>query len=178
MAQLVLDLNKSDISRFLDKLPHGFLVCRHLHDEATMRLRSCLNIAHHRTMKARSSKVQNQAITLHKHPGAESVLPVLTHLQAMQTKDALTLATSLYQSLSYIVSAAPAMSARFIHVVVGDGISANQKAVRVLHEKVMRDSQCDGSPFRGLTYTVIPIKSAPQSDRQSRLEKRIQTYDH
>ena len=41
-GHVLLDMNKEDVTRYVQGAPHGFVVIRHLHDEASMRLRSML----------------------------------------------------------------------------------------------------------------------------------------
>ena len=41
-GHILLEMSKQDATRYVQGAPHGFVVVRHLHDEATMRLRSKL----------------------------------------------------------------------------------------------------------------------------------------
>ena len=41
-GHILLEMDKQDATRYVQGAPHGFVVVRHLHDEATMRLRSKL----------------------------------------------------------------------------------------------------------------------------------------
>ena len=41
-GHILLEMSKQDATRYVRGAPHGFVVVRHLHDEATMRLRSKL----------------------------------------------------------------------------------------------------------------------------------------
>ena len=41
-GQFLVMFNREDMTRYTDGIAHGFVIVRHLHDEATMRLRSRL----------------------------------------------------------------------------------------------------------------------------------------
>jgi hypothetical protein len=79
-AQLLLTFDREDITRYTDGITHGFVLVRHLHDEATMRMRSQLLAApaaqtgpvaageyRHTPLRGRSSKIQNNFVTLHRN---------------------------------------------------------------------------------------------------------------
>ena len=44
-GQLLVMFNREDMTRYTDGIAHGFVIVRHLYDEATMRLRSQLSAA-------------------------------------------------------------------------------------------------------------------------------------
>jgi hypothetical protein len=108
-GQLLVTFNREDMTRYTDGSTHGFVLIRHLHDEATMRMRSQLPAlaavaqdpaaapaAKHRhvPLRGRSSKIQNNVVTMHRS-SSDQQLPVLIELQPLARKDAETLATSL-----------------------------------------------------------------------------------
>ena len=41
-ADIIMEHNRADTGRFAQRARHGFILVRHLHDEATMRMRSLL----------------------------------------------------------------------------------------------------------------------------------------
>ena len=138
------------MTRYTDGSTHGFVLIRHLHDEATMRMRSQLPAlaavaqdpaaapaAKHRhvPLRGRSSKIQNNVVTMHRS-SSDQQLPVLIELQPLARKDAETLATSLRGVIDTVATAMAASTRggamRLIHCLVGDGIFTNAAAARLL----------------------------------------------
>ena len=137
-AEILLKINRQDMASYADGLTDGFLLVRHLHDEATMRLRSDLPAvpaAAGALFRGRSSKVQNSVVTLHRNV-ADAALPVLLELQPLGRKDAPTMATALRAVVDTVVAAVGASQqgrvARIIHCLVGDGIFTNAAAAQLL----------------------------------------------
>ncbi len=118
---------------------HGFVCFRHLHDEASMRMRSFLAGAGPseggtrvlRMHRSRSSKVQNNSCTIHIDPASE--VPWLTELQPLARKDADTLCYAIFSVLEGLLAAlgegedtipvvvppAGRLRPRLIHILVG-----------------------------------------------------------
>ena len=90
--------------------------------------------------RTRSSKVQNAVVTLHGGSNLADSLPVLLELQALAKKDAATIATSLHFVAAQVQEAARAMDGhlRLLHVVIGDGVSTNPLAARLLWQWMQR----------------------------------------
>ena len=136
-GEILLKINRQDMASYADGLTDGFLLVRHLHDEATMRLRSDLPAvpAAAGAFRGRSSKIQNSVVTLHRNV-ADAALPVLVELQPLGRKDAPTMATALRAVIDTVVAAVgasqQARSARIIHCLVGDGIFTNAAAAQLL----------------------------------------------
>ena len=114
------------------------VACLHIHDEASLRLRSFEDTEGAAPNRGKRSAVQQHAVWLQAADGAPQVLPV--ELDALQNKKALTLATSLDK----VVRSAAAVARRgvpadepafFAHVLVGDGIATNGAAARILRAK-------------------------------------------
>ena len=91
--------------------------------------------------RTRSSKVQNAVVTLHGGSNLADSLPVLLELQALAKKDAATIATALHFVAAQVQEAARAMDGhlRLLHVVIGDGVSTNPLAARLLWQWMQRD---------------------------------------
>ena len=166
-GHILLEMNKQDVTRYVQSAPHGFVVIRHLHDEASMRLRSTLPSPAAApaapasaaapaaapaassapalpapTRTARYSKVQNSVVTLHRSACEEYPMSLLCELQALGRKDSATLATSLHSVASAVREARVGSlngRMRLIHCIVGDGVAANQLAARLLWQWMQRD---------------------------------------
>ncbi len=164
-GQLLLDMNRADVMSFAQAASDGFLVIRHLHDEATMRLRSTVEVEPFRGTTAapaadpavptavgdaapaaaqprrgRSSKIQNSVVTLHHGPADDARLEMLLELQPLGRKDARTLATALHEVAS-VVAQATHRGTKVIHCLVGDGVPTNAAAARTLMEWMHRDGR-------------------------------------
>ena len=105
-GEILRKMNRQDATTYAKDATHGFLVIRHLHDEASMRLRSDLPAAPAAKgfARGRSSKVQNSVMSLHRNV-VDEALPVLLELQPLACKDAATLATALRAVIDWIVPA-------------------------------------------------------------------------
>ena len=139
-GHLLVAFNRKDVARYTDGITHGFVIVRHLHDEATMRMRSKLPAApaaeHVRgPLRSRSSKIQNNVVTMHRNT-KDKQLPVLLELQPLARKDAETVATALRGVIDTVGTAMAASTqgrvVRVIHCLVGDGIFTNVAAARLL----------------------------------------------
>jgi hypothetical protein len=113
--------------RYTAETARGFVVFRHLHDEACMRVRSTIASAGAACNRSRSSKVQNNSCTIHTNPNSER--PWITELQALGTKDANTLCLSILSVLKDVfrigLDPLQGRKRRFVHVLVADSVSAN-----------------------------------------------------
>ena len=152
LAELLRQMNGADAKSFSAAAPHGFVVVRHLHDEACMRLRSlssCSALTGPR--RTRSSKIQNNVVSLHATSCLEQSLPILVEMQPLARKSAATIATSHHKVIMDILraafsedDAAPAATVAapaatplainkyIVHVLVGDGIYTNNLAATIL----------------------------------------------
>jgi hypothetical protein len=132
----------------------------HIHDEASLRLRSKGDLAG-APSRSRSSKVM-QHIVEARFPGQPGHR-WLCELHPLGDKMASTIATSLRQVLQAVVGAVadgfgaqrPASAPWLMHILVGDGVASNEAAARVLLAWVRRD----GLP-QGLRYFVVVVKCA------------------
>jgi hypothetical protein len=142
---LILNFNRDDITRYTNGITHGFVIVRHLHDEATMRLRSQLPAdppASHGSaaapaaehglpripdsrrvpLRGRSSKIQNNVVTMHRN-STDKPLSVLLELQPLARKTAETMATALRQVIETVANQMAASTqgrvVRLIHCLVG-----------------------------------------------------------
>ena len=155
-GEILRGINRQDVRQYAAGATDGFIVIRHLHDEASMRLRSDLPAAPAAKglARGRSSKVQNSVVTLHRNVMDEA-LPVFLELQPLGRKDAATLATALRSVLDSILSpilASPeGRSVRVVHCLVGDGIFTNLAAARLLWSWVHADRAAPC--YRLLTFT-------------------------
>ena len=114
----------------------GSFTLLHIHDEATLRLRT-FGENDTKPTRSRSSMVQQHAVYL--HSGEHSCTDVLTELDGLADKRGETIATSVdrvLRSVAKIVGdAVQETGARkwfFFHVLVGDGIYTNNKAGRIV----------------------------------------------
>ena len=67
-GELLRGINRQDVTQYAAGAADGFIVIRHLHDEASMRLRSDLPAAPAANCcaRGRSSKVHNSVVLLHR----------------------------------------------------------------------------------------------------------------
>ena len=177
-GEILRGINRQDISKYAVGVTDGFIVVRHLHDEATMRLRSDLPAAPAAAgllARGRSSKIQNSVVTLRRNV-VDEALPVLLELQPLGSKDVGTMATALRSVIDTIVPAVMASwvgrSARISRCLVGDGIFTNVAAARLLW------SWAQAAPvaphYRLLTFTCsthaanLAVRSAITNDEHQR----------
>ena len=172
-AQILYDMNKADAKRYVETAGNGFIVVRHLHDEATMRLRSTMAAPAAPAApeapapvslkgvprRGRSSKIQNAVVTLHRSASAGDGLQMHLELQPLDRKDAATIATSLHSvAASLIEACSRSRPTRVIHCVVGDGVFSNGVAVRLLWQWMERDGAPAAAPAAGratVTYRLL-----------------------
>jgi len=125
-GHLLVNFNREDMTRYTNGITHGFVIIRHLHDEATMRLRSQLPAdppASHGSaaapaaehglpripdsrrvpLRGRSSKIQNNVATMHRN-STDKPLSVLLELQPLARKTAETMATALRQVIETVAN--------------------------------------------------------------------------
>lgn len=133
------------------------LVLLHVHDEASMRLRSRIDPFQAKPSRSRSSKIQQHAITVHI---GEHKVGVLSELEALLDKSAGTLATSLDRALRQVCDALAMRDAHgpeiwVVHIIVGDGVATNEAASRRVLQRA-RDE-----PISGATkYFMASLKCA------------------
>ena len=158
---ILKDMNSHDISQFVEAqaAPKTTLVLRHLHDEATMRLKSHLvvNEGARAPRRAKSSKIQNNVLEVHaKGRGSGQVMvPVLLELQPLSRKTSSVLAEAIFRCLRSAVEAMkPQTGQRVIHCLVGDGIPANEAAAR----KIWREVSNETPPSWSFDYQLISLK--------------------
>ncbi|CAK0899812.1 unnamed protein product [Prorocentrum cordatum] len=170
IAEIIKKLNRRRIELAMASMPAGWharethpVFIRHIHDEACMRMNSFMKDEDERynlhapVVRARSSKVQNDVVSVHFQ---DSALEHFVELKPLARKSAKTNATSLICVLSDVVSALwPGVRnphggrLRLIHVVMGDGISTNASAVR----RVWRFMKESGLPMR---YSLVVWRCA------------------
>ncbi len=77
-AQQLKEMTAAGLSNFAASLPHGFLLIRHIHDEAQMRLRSHMvtapGEASEGVRRGRFSKIQNNVVTVHRSASSSDFL--------------------------------------------------------------------------------------------------------
>ena len=113
-GQLLVMFNMEDMNRYTGGIAHGFVIVRHLHDEATMRLRSQLPAApavehgpaavsasRRVPLRGRSSKIQNNVATMNRN-STDKPLPVLLELQPLARQDAETMPTALRGAIDMV----------------------------------------------------------------------------
>ena len=145
--------------------PEQALLCAtalHIHDEASLRLRSASDALPGMPSRSRSSKVQQHCVSLH----SRSQAPVrwLVELDPLADKTAGTLATSLervVRPLGRIVgevfASGGAMRQRswFVHFLVGDGAPTNEAAAKLLFSWMRRNPLAND-----LKYFLVVVKCA------------------
>jgi hypothetical protein len=114
--------------------PVRIVVMLHQQDEASMRLRSFKDAGG--SSRSRSSKVQQHAVWL---LVGSATVPVVTEVEALADKRAVTLTTSLdgvlRQAVASVVEGigpAPVTRWWYVHMLVGDGIVTNNAAAKLL----------------------------------------------
>ena len=144
----------------------------HLHDEASFRVRSSLAAAANDddvdmsgvrlVNRSASSKVQNHCVTL--SIGGERI-EWLAELQAMERKDASTIAKTLQsvaheiiaQVLEGVGSVSPHLATpskpRVLHLLTGDGIGTNQAATRRLLKHIIDSLSASGVDYYVAMWT-------------------------
>ena len=159
-CELVKDFNAKEISNLCSSMteiwpravaaPWVPIVVVHVHDEASMRVRSFLDDTHpeltrpasKRIVRTRYSKVMNHAVWV---CVGSKALEHYTELHAVHRKDAPTIAKSLHDAFSPIVNAvqaskppdlAPGQRARILHILTGDGVGTNLAAAKRLWQKM------------------------------------------
>ena len=160
---LALRLNREmlrDIIVANDCMQRRTLIVSHIHDEASFRVRSFLDLSGgaggvadiRRVNRSTSSKVQNHVVTLIM---GDRRLEWLTELQAMQRKDASSLAETLtlvVKEIASIVADADANAlvgqVRLVHVITADGLATNAAAAR----RLLHDAR---QKFPGVSYRVV-----------------------
>ena len=129
VAQVLIGMNRHDVaaaSRVAD-----LMFITHLHDEAQMRTKSCVQSQVGVPMRTKYSMVQNNVITL--SFAEHQSLPFLFRLQALETKTAHNLCTALLEVvLECLNTAKLAATAMVVHILVGDAVASNLAAARVL----------------------------------------------
>ena len=134
------------------------VVVLHLHDEASLRLRSHLGGAADLPSRSRSSKVQQHVVKVFLRPGLSCEVP--QEMEALGDKTAATLATSLDGRLRQVAKTIAAglgndNEAWLIHVLVGDAINTNEAAARRLYAKAAV------APIAAaLKYCLVVVKCA------------------
>ena len=134
------------------------VVVLHLHDEASLRLRSHLGGAADLPSRSRSSKVQQHVVKVFLRPGLSCEVP--QEMEAVGDKTAATLATSLDGRLRQVAKTIAAglgsdNEAWLIHVLVGDAINTREAAARRLYAKAAV------APIAAaLKYCLVVVKCA------------------
>ena len=114
------------------------VILSHIHDEAALRLRSFDGALGPRAIRGRSSKVQNNCLTL--FLGSESI-EVASELQPLLRKDGATLGQAILDAveevLDFLEKAEPSSwnELRFFHLLTSDGVATNQLAARFVLAK-------------------------------------------
>ena len=147
-AELLKELNGQELERLsATNVGATPFFIQHIHDEASMRLRSTpvvedASFALPRSAavgsalftRSRYSKIQNSCITIGM---GEQRLEWLSEMQALGRKDGDTLGLALIaavQGIMKILAALPQRSVRVVHLLIGDGINTNEAAAKRLFE--------------------------------------------
>ncbi len=134
-AEILLELQGTATAEFASR-SRGFFIMTHVHDEACMRLRS--QAVEHSDLLARgkSSSTQNNHVLLCLGRGADETQPWVCELQPLRRKTAATLATAVCKVLEGVLATARlSLETRFVHVLVGDGVSSNLLATQLVWGK-------------------------------------------
>jgi hypothetical protein len=133
-----------------------FVVLLHLHDEASLRLRSSSDVGA-APSRGRSSKVMQHSVWVQVGgQGPRRFVP--TELCALANKTANVIARSLYEVLKTAATRVQAGFGRgtrpwLIHVLVGDGVASNEAAAKVLLPWAKRD-------LSALRCLIVSVKCA------------------
>ena len=110
----------------------------HIHDEASLRLRSGADTDLGAPSRSRSSKVHQHCMTIHLQD--QPKVSWLVELAPLGDKGAKVLANALHRALlpvaatvgAEFAAASPATRPWFVHILVGDGVSTNEAAAKIL----------------------------------------------
>jgi len=142
-----------------EELPLTVCALAHIHEEASLRLRSASAVDAGAPSRARSSKVMQHCAMV--HFVGQAPLRWLEELHPLADKTAPTLATSLRKVLEPVSDAVGSVLARrqagqkpwMVHILIGDGASTNDAAAKVLL------SWAEKSPLHpDLRYLLIVVK--------------------
>ena len=139
-AEIVKRIMNNQISQ-MSLATHDPILMVHIHDTADMRMRSLpaskddesIQIPRYALgTRARYSKIENHKVEL--FSGGEK-WPYYTELTPLVRKDSATIGTSIIQILRDVATSVPFASdalerKTLVHIVVGDGIFTNAKALR------------------------------------------------
>ena len=134
----------------------------HIHDEASLRLRSALDALPGLPSRSRSSKVQQHLAVLHMS-GQQEPVRWLAELDSLADKTAATLAHSVERVLRLVGEAVAealkcpvrAEPAWIVHWLVGDGAATNEAAAKIVLATMRR------RPLpRELVYLLVVVKRA------------------
>ena len=93
-CETLKDMARTRLRDFCAYTPHGWILMKQVHDEASMRLRSFLP-GSEGIKRGRNSSVQNSVLTVHRGASPDDVVRMPLELIAMERKNARTLATAL-----------------------------------------------------------------------------------
>jgi len=139
MVEILKQMSRAAAARAVVCLPTGFgdesrpVFVPHVHDEASMRLRSYDASLPGRPIRGRSSKIQDNCVSV---CCAGECVEWPCELQALGQKTGAALGQCIVDIVSEIltcISRGPAVSwsrLRFVHLITGDGINTNQNAGR------------------------------------------------
>ena len=152
-TELLKSMQVKGLQQFATQLPHQFVLARHLHDEAAMRIRSHIKptptasgFAHSHLHRGRCTSVQNICLDLYDGSSHKRPFPILLELQALRSKTSLSIATAIMQVLQVVFAALdlpnlPQQPVRYIHILVGDSIRSNTKAARLLWRALRKNAR-------------------------------------
>jgi len=187
-VEIIKGMNRKQLSHALSaSLPAGEpaqesmpVFIKHVHDEASMKVKSYNDptlLGEHADVfsnpgwRGKSSKVQNHVLTA--HIGQTSV-EAFAELQALQNKDATTIAHSLITTLQQIIASLSAgiqpehrdvTTLRMIHLLTGDAVPTNEAAAKRVWKYFRHHAR-----RLGLRYSLLVIKC---SSHQSNLVVQV-----
>lgn len=167
-----------------EQLPLCVVVLAHMHDEASLRLRSSSVADSTAPSRARSSKVMQHSAML--HFAGQQPLRWYEDLHPLADKRAPTLATSLRKVLVPVAETLGPVVGRqeagqrpwLVHILIGDGVPTNEAAAKVGSHTTRGFSLSFGqggrgednhSAYQSLPHTGAPVLGAEGADAQ-RLE--------
>ena len=165
-AEVIKQLAKNTLLRLIAFLPASFgsesstLFVAHIHDEASMRLRSYDGSLPGRIIRARSSQVQNSCVTMFANL-ARVEWP--TELQPLGQKTGATIAKCIITIMDGILrdisnaSGMPWKCARVLHVLTGDGVNTNENASKRVLNYFLRHTSWGHLILR---YRMVVIRCA------------------
>ena len=126
------------------------IIVSHLHDEASLKLRSFDSELVGRTLRARYSKVQNEVVRV-KFPSGKTI-EYFTELQPLLKKDSDTIGQAIVNTAKNVIvslldqpATRPPQPLRLIYILTGDGINTNLASAKKMFSFFAQNASYHGT---------------------------------